>query len=182
VFERDTGWRWRPDLITSEGRHPVINIRHGEAEAYCAWLSEQTGQRYRLPAEAEWEYACRAGTTTRFWSGDEEEDLARVGWYAGNSGEELHRVAEKPANAFGLHDMHGLVFEWIADRYGSYPATAQTDPWGTPGSGGRVLRGGSYWVGARWARSAFRAFGNPRFVLEVRGFRVALPAAPSAGA
>ena len=96
---------------------------------------------YRLPTEAEWEYACRAGTTTRFHSGDDEEDLGKVGWYYGNSGGTTHPVDEKAPNAWGLYDMHGNVCEWCWDWYGAYPTKAVTEPMGATTGSLRVFRG-----------------------------------------
>ena len=115
---------------------------------------------YRLPTEAEWEYACRAGTTTRFYTGDSDSDLGRAGWYSGNSSATTHPVGEKEPNAFGLFDMHGNVWEWCwdwydDDYYGTRP-DPDSDPTG-PGSGSnRVLRGSSWCNDAGFCRSAAR--------------------------
>jgi formylglycine-generating enzyme required for sulfatase activity len=152
---------------------PVVSIDWYHAYAYAAWLGG------RLPTEAEWEYACRAGTTTRYWSGDEEADLARVGWYSGNSGNRLHLVGEKDANRWGLYDMHGNVWEWVADWSGPYPEEPQTNPWGPASGVRRVLRGGSFGVVAVLARSAYRLRRSPWDSWLLQGFRVVVPVAPS---
>jgi formylglycine-generating enzyme required for sulfatase activity len=100
-----------------KGRRPVISITHHAAMEYCRWLSEVTGKTYRLPTEAEWEYACRAGATTAYSFGDDAAKLGEHAWYLDNSGEEPHPVAEKKPNGWGLHDMHGNVAEWCVDHY-----------------------------------------------------------------
>ncbi len=189
-FERDTGWRWRPDLITTEGRHPVINIRHGEAEAFCAWLSERTGRRYRLPSEAEWEYACRAGTTTPFAFGDSvtcrdvhfkasfpyEEARDKRRWYLPKCAPVARTlpVGGYRPNAWGLYDMHGNVWEMTESNWRNSLANL---PRRHPAPVGRrnrwiVVRGGSWFDAAVFARSAAR---RPRLrdELDVNlGFRV----------
>ncbi len=152
--------------------HPAVGVNWYEAFAYAAWLGG------RLPTEAEWEYAARAATTTRYWSGDDEEDLARVGWYSGNSNE-LQPVRRKPANPWGLYDVHGNAWEWVIDWYGPYPSGMQVDPWGPPGGVDRVVRGGGFRGVARWARAAYRIRLDPGFEDDVLGFRVVLPGAPS---
>jgi len=128
----------------------------------------------RLPTEAEWEYACRAGTTTSYHSGDSESDLARSGWYTGNSGSQTHPVGQKTANAWGLHDMHGNVWEWCADWKGDYPSGAVTDPTGPSSGSGRVLRGGSWSYDALSCRSALRSNLHPAFRFYNVGFRVVM--------
>ena len=126
---------------------------------------------YRLPTEAQWEYACRAGTTTAYNTG--AVISGATGWYDANSGSKTHPVGQKPANKWGLYDMHGNVFEWCWDWYAVYPGGTQTDPEG-PGSGAdRVVRGGSWNYYGRSARSAYRAYDNPdnRYF----GFRLVCP-------
>ncbi len=150
-------------------RHPVTEVSWWRARLFAAWAG------CRLPTEAEWEYVCRAGAATRFWSGDGEADLARVGWYVGNSGGSTHPVGEKPANPWGLYDMHGNVDEWTADWHGVYVADAQTDPSGPPRGVDRVIRGGSFDDDARVARSAVRGWGHPADRDHWLGFRLAAP-------
>ena len=155
-----------------EPTHPVANVTWYEARLYCLWAGG------RLPTEAEWEYACRAGTTTTWWSGDTEADLARVGWYDKNSGNKLHPVGEKPANPWGLHDVHGNVWEWCGDWLGDYPAVPVVDPAGPPSGVDRVIRGGSAWLDAGGSRSAFRFWYSPVFRNGLLGFRLVLPSPP----
>ena len=157
----------------NQPRQPVVGVSWDEARQFCAWIGGE------LPTEAQWEYACRAGTQSRFWSGDDEIDLARVGWYEANSSGTPHPVGEKPANAFGLHDMHGNVWEWCADWYGPYGSQAQSDPKGPKSGSDRVLRGGSCWFDAGRCRSAYRVWNHPVNRNVSIGFRVAWPAAPS---
>jgi eukaryotic-like serine/threonine-protein kinase len=135
--------------------------------------------KYRLPTEAEWEYACRAGSTTRFCFGDDEAKLEEYAWYVKNSDSKTHPVGQKKPNAWGLYDMHGNVWEWCQDWYGKYPAGPLTDPEGGPEPGfwkklvyGRVLRGGSWYGYAGFTRSAFRNH-FPDFRNYLIGFRVA---------
>ena len=99
------------------GGLPVISITHHAAMEYCRWLSNKTGKTYRLPTEAEWEYACRAGTTTRYHFGDKAARLGEHAWFLDNSEDRPHRVAAKKPNPWGLYDMHGNVAEWCLDHY-----------------------------------------------------------------
>jgi formylglycine-generating enzyme required for sulfatase activity len=158
-------------------QNPVERVSWAEAVEFCRKLSampaEKTaGHVYRLPTEAEWEYACRAGTPTAYSFGDDASRLGDYGWFEGNSDSSTHPVGEKKPNAWGLYDMHGGVYEWCQDRYGDYPSGSVTDPTGAASGSIRVLRGGSWNSLARGCRSAFRF----RFTPEVRsnflGFRV----------
>lgn len=132
---------------------PVVGVSWEDAKRYADWSG------LRLPAEAEWEYACRAGTRARYWSGDLETDLDRVGWYDDNSKGRLHPVGEKEPNPFGLYDMHGNVWEWCEDDWHeNYEgAPKESGPWiDHPRGARRVMRGGGWGNSARNCRSAFR--------------------------
>ena len=131
---------------------------------------------YRLPTEAEWEYACRAGTTTRFYTGDSDSDLGRAGWYHDNSGLTTHPVGEKAPNAWGLYDMHGNVWEWCWDWYASgYYGTRpdpDSDPMGPSEGTMKVLRGGCSRLTPRNCRSASRGRDYPSYRADYHGFRI----------
>ena len=135
----------------------------------CNW----NANGYRLPTEAEWEYACRAGTTTAYNTGDMMSD--DTGWYYDNSNNITHEVGKKPANAYGLYDMHGNVWEWCWDWYGSYGSAAQTDPVGASSGSYRMLRGGGWNSSAQHMRSAYRNFYNPSDRFNSLGFRLVRP-------
>lgn len=100
-----------------KGRQPALSITHHAAMEYCRWLSARTGKTYRLPTEAEWEYACRAGATTRYAFGNGEADLAAYAWSQANADDHPHPVGQKKPNAWGLFDMHGNLAEWVLDTY-----------------------------------------------------------------
>jgi formylglycine-generating enzyme required for sulfatase activity len=164
----DAGW--------GRGKRPVIKVSWRDAQAYVAWLAKTTGKAYRLPSEAEWEYAARAGTTTRYSFGDElTEKHANFGGHMGKTTE----VGAYPANPWGLHDMHGNVWEWVADvwhdSYQGAPAdgSAWTDGEGTNSSRNRVGRGGSWSDYPGILRSASRGRGGPVIGSNDLGFRVA---------
>jgi len=127
-----------------------------------------------LPSEARWEYACRAGTSTRFYTGDSESDLDRAGWYVGNSGGKLHLVGEKEPNAFGLYDMHGNVWGWCQDWYDRdyYKHIPKENPQGPESGSRRVTRGGSWAIDARRYRSALRGRWHPVSRFRHVGFRL----------
>ena len=132
---------------------------------------------FRLPTEAEWEYACRAGTQTPFYNGSTDDStVGALAWYAPNSGSQTHAIGGKAANAFGFHDMLGNVWEWVNDWYGGYTADAQTNPTGPVSAPNRVLRGGSWGYVSNYVRSSRRSItgsGAPGGADDSRGFRVA---------
>jgi formylglycine-generating enzyme required for sulfatase activity len=159
---------------------PVVNVSWHDAVAYCAWLSRQTGQTYGLLTEAQWEYACRAGTTTAYSFGDDARDLGRFAWYKANSGGLVHPVGEKPANAWSLHDMHGNVWEWVQDWLGNYRALARHNPTGPESGTAKVYRGGSWNVEAPLCRSSSRQANRPDHRSRRVGFRVGRSGPPHA--
>jgi formylglycine-generating enzyme required for sulfatase activity len=175
-----------PSEFSGDENLPVENVSWHEAMEFCRKLSLMTGRTVRLPTEAEWEYACRAGTTTRFYTGNSDSTLLDASWYNDNSEGKTHFVGRKTPNRFGLYDMHGNVEEWCLDwswihEWVKYPKGAVTDPQGLPsGSGCRVLRGGSY-LSPSWAcRSASRSGGEPSDSdISFVGFRVVIEAAQS---
>jgi formylglycine-generating enzyme required for sulfatase activity len=152
-----TNERWNAvwaitDFNSSEQKMPVSQVSHGKAQAFCWKLTENergagnlpAGFIYRLPTEAEWEYACRAGTSSVFSFGDDPASLSEYAWHQGNSRRIYHQVGMKTANAWGLHDMYGNVLEWCFDWYGDYPSFPVVNPLGALRGKGRVLRGGGY--------------------------------------
>jgi len=153
---------------------PVENVSWKDVQKFIEKLNRGNDGTYRLPTEAEWEYACRAGTFTRYYTGDSEANLDRVGWYKQNSGGMTHSVGWKAANAFGLYDMHGNVWEWCQDRYGNYPSDVVTDPAGRDTGPYRVFRGGSWKHSAQYCRSARRYWNLPIIQRDYLGFRVVL--------
>jgi formylglycine-generating enzyme required for sulfatase activity len=174
---------------------PATGIRPVEAISFCRWLSLMVPMAHgaRLPTEEEWEYACRAGSPARYWSGETEADLSVIGWYDANSSDRPHRVGEKRASPWGLYDMHGNVGEWTASRYGysSYLGSgdrltvdpSQVEPDDDAFILGRVFRGGSFRRSVNAARSASRG-GSYRSVpwsfVDI-GFRILLPQPPRTG-
>jgi len=152
---------------------PVERISWHDVRDFIARLNAVGEEIFRLPTEAEWEYACRAGTTTRWSFGDDESSLPDYAWYSGNnSPDETKDVGEKRPNPWGLHDMHGNVAEWCQDWYGSYSSSAQTDPTGPASGSARVPRGGDYDNRARGVRSAYRGFDPRDYKYNIIGARL----------
>ena len=139
-------------------QNPVEQVSWDNATAFCTVLSKKTRRAVRLPTEAQWEYACRAGTKTRFSFGKEDKDLAAYGWYKANSGGKTHPVGQKKPNATGLYDMHGNVWEWCRDWYDKdfYAKAKNVDPENTTAGSARVLRGGSWNLNPDICRAANR--------------------------
>jgi formylglycine-generating enzyme required for sulfatase activity len=156
-------------------------VSWNEAQAFLLRLNQKEGRnRYRLPTEAEWEYAARAGTTTAYSFGDDAQQLGRHAWF----GEDFatgspHPLGQKAPNPWGLHDVHGNVWEWVQDFYGNrYGAAAVTDPKGPSTGAARVVRGGSWHVTSTIWRSSFRKPYEPDYRGISIGFRVALSLEP----
>ena len=164
----DSGW--------GRGRRPASKVSWEDAVAYCAWLARQTGLPYRLPSEAEWEYACRAGTTTRWSFGDEEKVAGEYSWFNGNSDNKTHPVGEKRPNPWNLYDMHGNVDEWVQDCWHGYTgAPSDGSAWcacSWPSSMWHVLRGGRFCVSPDCQGSAFRPILVTGYRSTNPGFRV----------
>jgi len=148
---KDGGW--------GRGRRPVINVSWHDVVAYCEWISKKTGQNYRLPTEAEWEYSCRAGTTTKWSFGNDKKELEKYAWYDKNSESKVHRVGEKKPNPWGLYDMHGNVWEWCADVFDKKQKT-------------RVRRGGSWFSNDFYSSSTYRSRSIPLSSFHDVGFRL----------
>jgi formylglycine-generating enzyme required for sulfatase activity len=165
-----------PSQFKDDWSHPVENVSWNDAVAFCKKLSEKTGRTVRLPTEAEWEYACRAGSRTRYSFGDDAEQLPRYAWFRKNSGSKTQPVGQKQSNAWGLFDMHGNVWEWCSDWSGSYANAVATDPTGPKGGKSRVLRGGCWYSHSQYCRSADRGGGSPGLRGGNYGFRVAVSA------
>ena len=165
--------KWKgPDL-------PVEQVSWDDCQGFLKKLNEKAkntlkGRVATLPTEAQWEYACRAGTTTRWGFGDNETALGEHGWYNANSGGQTHAVGQKKPNAWGLYDMHGNVWEWCQDWAGPYGKDA-VDPTGPTSGDRRCLRGGCWHVGSTHCRVAIRPRGPASGRHSHNGFRVALP-------
>jgi formylglycine-generating enzyme required for sulfatase activity len=168
---------------------PVENVNWSEAVAFCQELTSQdraagrlpVGYAYRLPTEAEWEYACRAGTTTRFSYGNDPglSHLGDYAWFSENSSGRTHPVGQKRANPWGLYDMHGNVWEWCLDWYAiSLPGGSVSDPKGPSSGLFRILRGGCWTLLSQYSRSAERYSVSPGEKENCFGFRVVLAPSP----
>jgi formylglycine-generating enzyme required for sulfatase activity len=165
---------------------PVEQVSWDDVQTFITTLNAATGKNYRLPTEAEWEYAARSGSTTAYANGDItlgdpyscelDTNLNAIGWYCGNSGDATHPVAQKQPNSWGLYDMHGNVWEWVQDWYGDYTADPVTDPTGPASGTGRVMRGGCYLYDPSDARSAARTYNTEGMSSDILGFRLVLPA------
>jgi len=167
-----------PSHFKNNPQNPVERVSWDDAQAFCQKLSQITGKTYRLPTEAEWEYACRAGTTTRYYFGDNDNQLGNYAWYEGNSNRTTHPVGQKKPNAWGLYDMSGNVWEWCEDDWHDSYAGAPDDGTAWLDNDNRsqslkCLRGGSWYVSPHYCRSAFRSRCGPDLHYNYLGFRVA---------
>jgi len=171
---------WRQVGFAQTDDHPVLNVTWNDACAFCRWLAEKDGHSYRLATEAEWEFACRAGTSTRYCFGDDEARLDEYAWFTENSRGTSHPVGVKRPNAWGLFDMHGNVFEWCKGFYSEdyYSKSPSDDPAGPDSAATRVVRGASLSCPRDYSRSAFRLSKAPDFRIYNLGFGVVRAFAP----
>jgi formylglycine-generating enzyme required for sulfatase activity len=173
-YERVTGKN--PSRFQGES-NPVEMVSWNDATEFCRLLSllpkeRMAGNSYRLPTESEWEYACRAGTATKYSYGDDDTQLSDYAWFDRNSNQTSHPVGQKKPNPWGLYDMHGNVWEWCHDWYGDYPGGTVVDPSGSSSGTKRVYRGGSWGYLSVGCRSALRTMNVPDYRLSDHGFRV----------
>jgi formylglycine-generating enzyme required for sulfatase activity len=174
--------QWKAALMPPNPSHfidperPVEQVLFEESQKFCRQLTRNLKGRglVRLPTEAEWEYACRAGTSTEFNTGDGEESLQKAGWYEANSGKETHPVGQLAPNAWGIYDMHGNVWEWCGGWYTEYTIDDQTDPVGPDTGSDRVFRGGGWGDAAKFCRSTYRSWFDPAVRYDALGFRIVL--------
>ena len=159
--------------------HPVETVSYHDVETFINRLnSMQTGYKYRLPTEAEWEYAARAGSSAAYSFGSDTGLLGQYAWYDGNSGNQTQRVATKAPNAWGLYDVHGNVWEWTQDWYAGYGTTLQVNPYGGINGEYRVVRGGSWGYYAWFLRAAFRNYFDPGYAYASLGLRLSRTSKP----
>ena len=153
--------------------NPVEQVSWNDAQAFIQKVNaSKDGYTYRLPTEAEFEYAARAGSQAAYSFGNDVSQLGQYAWFSDNSGSQTHAVGTKLPNAYGLYDMHGNVWQWVQDFYGSYPNSSMTDPTGPSSGPVRVFRGGGWDYYARYCRSANRNYGDADDRLYVLGFRL----------
>ncbi|MCI5146596.1 MAG: formylglycine-generating enzyme family protein, partial [Candidatus Electrothrix sp. AR3] len=163
-----------PAKFQKGDKYPVEQVSWDDVQSFLKKLNKKSGKGYRLPTESEWEYACRANGSSKYSGGD---DLDALGWYYKNSGHSTHPVGKKKANAFGLHDMSGNVWEWCHDWYGAdyYASSPKDNPTGPNSGTDRVLRGGYYFGYSLNCRSVFRDHRPPEERDDAFGFRLVLP-------
>ena len=161
--------------LNKGSRRPVVSVSWEDCQEFIRRLNQQTGKNFRLPTEAEWEYAARGGRKSYGYKYAGGSIPDEVGWYINNSQSTHHPVAQKRANELGLYDMLGNVEEWCSDWYGTYPSSSQTNPMGPSSGSYRVIRGGSWNDGISWCiRVSSRSLANPSNRFDGRGLRLAL--------
>ena len=162
-----------PSYFEGDGL-PVEQVSWDDCQKFIRKLNSLTGQNFRLPTEAEWEFACRGGNNSRGYKYSGSNYIDNVAWYDGNSGDKTHPVATKSPNELGIYDMSGNVWEWCADWYGDYSSGRQTNPKGPYDGSYRVRRGGCWGYGAGYCRSSYRCDGIPAYRYGYLGLRLAL--------
>ena len=153
---------------------PVEQVSWNDCQTFISRLNNLTGKNFRLPTEAEWEYAARGGNRSRGYKYSGSNALSDVAWYEDNSGDKTHPVGSKSPNELGLYDMSGNVWEWCSDWYGTYSSSSQTNPTGASRGSNRVRRGGGWGNDASYCRSSFRIYDAPDDRYYFLGLRLAL--------
>ena len=169
---------WKGDNL------PVENVSWNDVQEFITKLNAQTGKKYRLPTEAEWEYAARGGNQSKGYKYSGSNSISNIAWYDANSNKMTHIVGQKSPNELGIYDMSGNVWEWCQDWLGNYNSSFQTNPTGPSSGSYRILRGGSWSYIARTCRVSIRGYSKPADRYNRHGFRLALsadnkPTAPS---
>jgi len=157
------------------GACPIENVSWDDVKGFIEKLNDKTGKRYRLPTEAEWEYAARSGGMGAKWSGTNDvNELAEYAWYADNAAKKTHPVGQKKPNSLGIYDMSGNISEWILDRYHAnyYRQSPKENPRGPESGGYRVLRGGNYYDTARHLRTSYRDQYSQSYRISCVGLRL----------
>jgi formylglycine-generating enzyme len=182
ALKQDKRFTWQRPGFPQDDQYPVTIISYDDALAFCSWLSRKTGRTFTLPSEAQWEYACRAGSTTAWHNGDDEQRAGEVAWFKPAAQNRTHPVDSFKPSAWGLY-ISGNVYEWCRDWYAPYPAAPVTDPEQTNATLSdkprRVLRGGSWMREVQHTRSAARFRNTPGSRNADNGFRVLTYAAPA---
>ena len=163
-----------PSYFEGDNQRPVENVSWNDCQKFIKKLNRLTGKEFRLPTEAEWEYAARGGKYSRGYKYSGRNDVDEVAWYESNSGETTHPVATKEANELGLYDMSGNVWEWCKDLYGDYQSNSQTNPTGPSEGEKRVFRGGGWDGHDRIVRVSYRHNSTPDYRFNNVGLRLAL--------
>ena len=153
---------------------PVETVSWNDCQKFISKLNSLTGRMFRLPTEAEWEYAARGGKESRGYQYSGSSNISDVAWYDENSGSKTHPVGTKQANELGIYDMTGNVWEWCSDWYSSYSSSSQTNPTGSDSGSARVSRGGGWNCNASYCRLSVRFYYTPDFRLDILGLRLAL--------
>jgi formylglycine-generating enzyme required for sulfatase activity len=180
-WRKDPAANWRSPGFSQDDDHPVVCVSWNDSVAYAQWLSRKNNRNYRLPTEAEWEYAARSGGKREKFAGS--DDIDAVAWYSGNSGNRTHPVGQKRANGLGLYDMSGNVWQWTADWYDEnyYRESPRSNPGGPLSGSKRVFRGGSWFYDPRGVRASYRDFYVPGYRSSYLGFRLVSPVRPRPG-
>ncbi|MCL2510429.1 MAG: SUMF1/EgtB/PvdO family nonheme iron enzyme [Bacteroidales bacterium] len=163
-----------PSNFTKNEENPVENVNWDMIQIFVKKLNEKTGKKYRLPTEAEWEYACRGGKYSAHYKYGGSNSIGEVAWYKDNSENKTHKVGTKKANELGIYDMSGNVYEWVRDIYGNYISGDQINPTGAKSGSYHIFRGGSYRCSSNMCRVSFRYYASPDFCSGDLGFRLVL--------